>query len=245
MTTPETADFRAMTADSIGKDILAALVAEIKLLPDVWVKIPQMKQDDVIDRLRARVETNIKMAVHLIAAEGRTAVPGGLEQITIKDGVKAVVKFSGDADNLHELYEATGESVLVVVANPAESLSGINKIRGEADQRAMDLGHEYHANDGGGMEDAVIIEGETLALAAPKDEYELEDPEDEAEETNSPYYSERDADYWNGYEAGKVAESGEAPEAPKDTKFPEVWIEGWHEGYRDYGQNQNRAEEAA
>ena len=238
MTTPETADFRAMTADSIGKDILAALVAEIKLLPDVWVKIPQMKQDDVIDRLRARVETNIKTAVHLIAAEGRTAVPGGLEQITIKDGVKAVVKFSGEADNLHELYEATGESVLVVVANPAENLSGINKIQGEADQRAMDLGHEYHVNDGGGMEGGDIIDIEPLALPAP-------DAEDEAEDTNSPYYSERDADYWNGYEAGKVAESGEAPEAPEDTKFPEVWIEGWHEGYRDYGQNQNRAEEAA
>jgi hypothetical protein len=47
-------DFRTMTADSIGKDILSALVTELKLLPDSWPKIPKIKQDDIIDRLRER-----------------------------------------------------------------------------------------------------------------------------------------------------------------------------------------------
>lgn len=36
---------------SIGRDLLQALVQEIKLLPDVWPKLSQKKQDDVIDRL--------------------------------------------------------------------------------------------------------------------------------------------------------------------------------------------------
>lgn len=84
-----TPDFRTMTADSIGKDMLSALVTEIKLLPDPWVKLSKAKQDDVIDRLRSRVESNVKMAVHLLAAEGRIVVAGDLDQITIKDGVKA------------------------------------------------------------------------------------------------------------------------------------------------------------
>jgi hypothetical protein len=94
-------DFRNMTADSLGKDLLSALVTEIKLLPDPWVKLSKKKQDDVIDRLRSRVESNVKMAVHLLAAEGRTVVAGDLDQITIKDGVKAVVKFGFGAANLH------------------------------------------------------------------------------------------------------------------------------------------------
>jgi hypothetical protein len=130
-----------MTADSVGRDLLQALLQEIKLLPDVWPKIPKAKQDDVIDRLRERVETKVKMAVHLISAEGRTVVAGDLDQITIKDGVKAVIKFSASAPSLHELYESSGKAVLVVVANPGAHTGGMDEIKGEADQRAMDLGH--------------------------------------------------------------------------------------------------------
>ncbi len=165
--TDQTADFRDMTTDTVGRDILQALVQEIKLLPDVWVKISKSKQDDVIDRLRSRVETNIKMAVHLLAAEGRTVVAGDLDQITIKDGVKAVVKFSSVAANLHELYEASGMAVLVVVANPKENLVGMDEVRGESDQRGIDLGHEYDpSGDGKGMpgEGGDVVDAEFIQI---------------------------------------------------------------------------------
>lgn len=42
----ENQDFRTMTADTIGKDLLSALLAEIKLLPEPWPKLPKKKQDD-------------------------------------------------------------------------------------------------------------------------------------------------------------------------------------------------------
>ena len=160
-------DFRNMTASTLDKDLLAALVAEIKLLPDPWPKLSQKKQDDVIDRLRSRVESNVRMAVHMLAAEGRVTIAGDLGQITIKDGVKAVVKFGTGAANLHELYDVAGKAVLVVVAGANEHLGGMDEVKGEADQRAMDLGHEYHDNDGGGMDDNVI--DADRGLPAPED----------------------------------------------------------------------------
>lgn len=148
----------SMTAETVGKDLLQALVQEIKLMPDTWPKIPKKKQDDVIDRLRDRIEYNVRMAVHLIAAEGRTVVSGDLDQITIKDGVKAIVKFSSSAQNLHELYESSGKAVLVVVANPAQHMGGMQDVTGESDQRAMDLGHEYDPNgDGKGMDGVIDV----------------------------------------------------------------------------------------
>lgn len=160
-------DFRAMTAQSIGKDLLSALVTEIKLLPKPWQKLSEAKQNDIIDRLRARVEHNVGMAVHLIAAQGRATVVGDLEQIVIKDGVKATLKFSPAAPSLHELYEAQGKAVLVIVAAAADHTSGMNEVHGEADQRAMDLGHEYNDNDGGGMDDGDVID--VAALPSPDD----------------------------------------------------------------------------
>lgn len=167
MTAPK--DFREMTANSVGKNILQALVTEIKLLPDPWQKMSEAKQNDVIERLRARVETNVKMAVHLIASEGRTVVAGDLDQITIKDGVKAVVKFGSRAENLHELYDVAGKAVLVVVANAADHTQGMDEITGESDQRSMDLGHEYDPKgDGKGM-GGTVVEGEARGLPSPGD----------------------------------------------------------------------------
>lgn len=178
-------DFRAMTAATIGRDLLQALVTEIKLLPDPWQKLSKAKQDDVIDRLRSRVESNVGMAVHMLAAQGRTVVAGDLDQITIKDGVKAVVKFGSASPNLHELYEASGKAVLVIVANPADNTGGMDEVQGESDQRGLDLGHEYHDNDGGGMEGHAggeVIDGEVLGLPAPGDETPTQEQLDAAEE---------------------------------------------------------------
>lgn len=160
-------DFRAMTADTVGKDLLNALVLELKLLPDVWSKLSEKKQNDVIDRLRARVQSNIAMAVHTLASSGRTVVAGDLDQITIKDGVKAVIKFSAAAPSLHELYDAQSKAVLVVVASAEDHTGGMDEVRGESDQRAMDLGKEYTSEDGDGMNGPTgdgVVDGNGLQI---------------------------------------------------------------------------------
>lgn len=223
-------DFRHMTADTIGKDLLSALVTEIKLLPDPWPKLSKKKQDDIIDRLRNRVESNVKMAVHMLAAEGRTVVAGDLDQITIKDGVKAVVKFGTGAANLHELYEVAGKSVLVVVANAADHTGGMNDVQGEDDQRAMDLGHEYHDNDGGGMDggdgEGEVIEGEVLGLPAPGD--------------TTPTEEELQKAFEDGY---KAAADGK-PESDCPIIRSELVIE-WIRGHKSFHEENAQDQEAA
>lgn len=141
-------DFCSMTADSIGKDLLSALLSEIRLLPKPWDQLAKSKQDDIIDRLRKRVETNVKMAVHLLSSHGRTAVVGDLEQITIKDGAKAVIKIGRSAESLHDLYDAQGKAVLVIVSDAGEHTGGMD-----------DAGE--HTGD--------VIDGEVLGLPAPGD----------------------------------------------------------------------------
>lgn len=209
-------DIRHMTADTLGKDLLGALITEIKLLPDSWQKLSKSKQDDVIDRLRKRVESNVKMAVHLLAADGRVTIAGDLDQITIKDGVKAVVKFGAGAENLHQLYEVSGKSILLVVANAADHLGGISEMAGESDQRAMDLGHEYHANDGGGMggesSPGEVIDGEVLGLPSPDSVSSTDDEKEEA--------------YEDGYQAAADGKpESDCPVMKGDLCI--AWVKGW------------------
>lgn len=217
-------DFRAMTAETIGHDLLAALVAELKLLPEPWPKLPKAKQDDIIDRLRDRVQTNVNMAVHLIASEGRIVVAGDMEQITIKGGVKAVVKFGAGAPNLHQLYDVVNKAVLIVVANAADHTGGMDEIKGESDQRGLDLGHEYHDNDGGGMDGGAPID-ESRGLPAPGD--------------TTPTEEELQKAFEDGYQA---ATDGK-PESDCPIIRSELvieWIRGWkawHEEQDEGGDN--------
>lgn len=216
-----------MTADTIGKDILSALVTEIKLLPDLWVKMSEKKQNDIIDRLRSRVDHNVKMATHLIASNGRTVVAGDLEQITIKDGVKAVVKFSAAAPNLHELYDASGKAVLVVVANPDEHTGGMDDVRGESDQRGFDLGREYTDDDGDGMD-------------GPGDIVDI-DAREVPQLGDGPLQSEIDEQFAAGRRA---AEEGK-PESECPVMGGELciaWVKGWKSWHEEHPADE--AEEA-
>jgi len=156
MTTPQmqnAQDIRITAAESMAKDLLSSLVTEIKLLPDIWEKLVQEKQDDIIDRLRKTVIQAVKNAVHIIAFQGHTAIPGELEQILIKDGAKATVKIIKEAQSLHNLCEVQGGAVFIVCADHLQYLGGVQDIQGEPDQRIFDMGREYTDADGAGMEE--------------------------------------------------------------------------------------------
>lgn len=225
-------DFRAMTADTIGKDLLSALAQEIKLMPDVWPKLNQQRQDEIIERLRKRVETNIRMAVHILASEGRTVVVGELDKVVRKDGIQAMFKINSAAAGRHELFDSEGKACLIVVADAGENLGGMDEVSGEPDQRAFDLGHEYHDNDGGGMDeldDDNVVDAEFVAdapqLPAPGDtvptKEELMDAWDagyvaagEGEpESNCPIMAGALCIEWiKGWKAWQEEQTGDAPE---------------------------------
>lgn len=222
-------DFRAMTADSVGKDLLSALVTELKLLPDVWVKLSEKKQNDIIDRLRARVQSNIAMAVHTLASAGRTVVAGDLDQITIKDGVKAVIKFSAAAPSLHELYDAQGKAVLVVVAAAQDHTGGMDDIKGTTDQRGLDLGKEYTSEDGDGMNGPTGLDGENGVVDVDARELPALD--------HQPLQEELDAQEKAGYDA--ASEGKEQSECPVMAgALCIAWVKGWKRWHEEQDGNE-------
>lgn len=160
----EEKDIREMTVDTVGQDLLQALVTEIKLLPDLWIKLPKKKQDDIIDRLRSRVAHTVSMAVHLIASDNRTTVAAELDQITAKDGIKAVFKVSQGDVGRYDLLDSVGHRCLIVIADAESALVGIDELEGESDQRSMDFGREYTDIDGDGMDDDDVVNAEVRML---------------------------------------------------------------------------------
>ncbi len=209
-----------MTANTLGKDLLSALVLEMKMMPDTWAKLSEKKQNDIIDRLRSRVDASVKMAVHLIAANGRTVVQGDLDKITIKDGAQALIKIGKSVSALHELAEAQGQAVLLVLSGgESQYTGGMDEVRGESDQRAFEMGREYTDGDGDGMPDAdapgddgvVDVDAKTVAIE------------------HQPLQEELDA----AYQAGRDAAAEGKPESDCPVMAGALCIE-WVKGWKDW-----------
>lgn len=113
-----------LAADSMLGNLIAVCLDEIKAAPDVWPKLNEHQQGDVIDRVRRQIETAIRQAVHLIAADGREVIAADLEQITAKDDIKAVLKLARHDERRHALLDAVGKPVLIVVAGNSQFLGG-------------------------------------------------------------------------------------------------------------------------
>jgi hypothetical protein len=106
-----------MSAQTMLGDLVGLVIDELKAAPDVWQKLSERKQDEVIDRVRRRCEDAIQQAVHFIYSEGRTVITADLEQLTAKDGIKAVLTLNRHDENRHELLDSVGKPVLVIVGD--------------------------------------------------------------------------------------------------------------------------------
>lgn len=124
-------------AETLGVDLLSALVDELKVAPDVWQKLSEEAQGEVIERLRRRVQTLAGRAVQIIAAQGRPTVKATVDSVQFKDGIKAVFTLPASAPSRHELADSTGQTVLVVLADAEPLLGGMDAVRPEPDQPAL------------------------------------------------------------------------------------------------------------
>lgn len=72
-----------------------------------------------------------------------------LESVSIKDHVKATLKISrnNSDESMHELFGSRNQPCRIVLASAEEYTGGMDEIKGEADQRAIDLNHAEGEED--------------------------------------------------------------------------------------------------
>lgn len=107
-------DVKDIAAEEMGKKLLESLIGVVQSIKRPWDEMTQSEQDDAIGKMRFAVKVATTQAVRLIGSNGATYVVGTLDQITIKDGVKAVVQIGKNAENLPALFEAQGGEVMIV-----------------------------------------------------------------------------------------------------------------------------------
>lgn len=117
-------DVKDIAAEEMGKKLLESLIGVVQSIKRPWNEMTQSEQDDAIGKMRFAVKVATTQAVRLIGSNGATHVVGTLDQITIKDGVKAVVQIGKNAENLPALFEAQGGEVMIVCGGGARLPQG-------------------------------------------------------------------------------------------------------------------------
>jgi hypothetical protein len=170
-----------LAAETLGRDLLSAMVDELKVAPDCWEKMSQHKQDECINRLRARVQKLVAEALGLLFRGHYPATPATLVSVNFRKGIRAVLDISRSAHNRHELTDALGHQVLVVIADPEQYTARMNEIRA-ADKQ----GDLFPASTGG------VAFGEGYTGGDP-DPYRRDEPGDDTG-PDSPSLPEYDPD---------------------------------------------------
>ena len=111
------AETRATLVQCLHGEIRDAILDEIKAAPDVWQKLPQAGQEQVIERVDLRVMGVLSQALDVLIGHEVPVARGHLEQVTVKDGIKAVVTISRTSPDRYALIDAVGAEVRVAVAD--------------------------------------------------------------------------------------------------------------------------------
>lgn len=112
-----------LASETLTGDVRDFLLDRVKNLSMPWPKMTEEEQAGVIHSCTAAAEHLVRQIVVLIASQGRKAIVGNLLQVTRKDSIKAQVEFAKTDELRHELFDAQGSAVLLVVAD-AEPFTG-------------------------------------------------------------------------------------------------------------------------
>lgn len=140
------ANAREIARETMLGDLMQSIIDEMKAMPDVWPKLSESKQDQVIYRVECMSRRVVGKAVEIIAADARPSIAAVVESVTVKDGIKAVLTVSRTSSQRHELVDAQGSAVMIVIAD-AEPYTGGEKPKSERDQGTLPLGDETPVAD--------------------------------------------------------------------------------------------------
>ncbi|HEV2540244.1 MAG TPA: hypothetical protein VGU03_11105 [Frateuria sp.] len=133
----ETASAAAIAAETMTGDLMAALIDEMKTMPRPWPAMSEQDQQDVIYRAQERVQSAIAQAVNIIASDNRPTIVATVESVTVKEGIKAVLTLPKSDQQRHDLFDAAGQAVLLVVAGRAPYSGGADQVQADPDQPSL------------------------------------------------------------------------------------------------------------
>ena len=122
-------------------DLVKSMLEELKSTEaeNIWLKLPQSKQDTVIDRINRKSENIIRQMFALVAQRGYEHATATVTKVTFDKSVAKIAMESRKNAGAHEMADRTNEAVMVLFVDPEEYLNGKNMPESEKDQKEIPL----------------------------------------------------------------------------------------------------------
>lgn len=133
------AEIREMTETTMLGALMHCVVEQCKALPKSWQQLSEAEQRDYLARVEAQCRSAVRQAVHILVAQDRVVIPATVNKVVFKDGVSAEVKLSPGAPGRHDLADAEGEIVHILIIDNTALNSDQGKPKPEKDQRDLPL----------------------------------------------------------------------------------------------------------
>lgn len=127
-------DTIAKSTDSVGAQILKAMLVELQVLSPRYSALTQDQQQEIIDRLRDALADSINHAVHVIAAKSYEALPVKIAKGQIKEGIQLQVNVLGTPKH-SGWVEEIGKEAMLVFCDPTGFAMGLDSFKAPAKQR--------------------------------------------------------------------------------------------------------------
>lgn len=126
-------DTIAKAIDSVGAQILKAMLVELQVQSPRYVALPQEKQQEVIDRLRDALADSINHAVHTIAAKSYDSLPVKIVKAQLKEGIQFQINVLGTPAN-SGWVEEVGKEAMLVFCDPTGFSMGLDSFKAPSKQ---------------------------------------------------------------------------------------------------------------
>ena len=129
-----------LAAEELFADWRDTLLDEVKAMPEVWQKLGQQQQDELIERVDLRGKGSVKRAARAFAAHSFAVVAGELEGIHIKKGkARATVAIASVTEGVLDLADMTDEQVLIVLVDERQFMVASGHVKSDPDQADLPL----------------------------------------------------------------------------------------------------------
>lgn len=129
---------KEMAAGNMSVAIIEHVVKQVKRLKEPWAKTSEIDQRSFLNMLDMEVRAEITKAVNLIAADKRPTLGALIDSVTVKGGMKVVLKIAKSQAFRHELVDAEGSGCLLIVTDPGKFMKGETP-KPDKDQRTLPL----------------------------------------------------------------------------------------------------------
>lgn len=136
-----------LTADNLGRDLLATVIDELQKARYSWSELSEVQQNASIERLRQQCRHIITEGLNVLFRGAFPACEATLDSITVKRGLQVKLSIAKGARNWHEVIEAEGLKVLLVIADPDQYMEHMDEVKARAGQGDLFEGAGYNGTN--------------------------------------------------------------------------------------------------